>query len=980
LDPGWWISRVHPDDRAACLRSSERLWRDGFLKHTYRLLAKDGGIVWIEDHLRLFRDDCGRPVDMVGAWLDVSERKWFEAFDQDQRHILEMVANSDTSLAEVLDEIVLAVQRCAPGMVGSILLLDADGRCLRHGAAPDLPEAYCRAIDGGEIGPCAGFCGTAAFRGERVIVEDIAHDPLWVGYAELALAHGLAACWSQPIIASDGAVLGTFAMYYREPRSPNDRDIVLIERAASLAANAIAHKRADAALQRRETQLEVLARAGRLLVEELDEDAIASRLARLAIELVGAHAGGTGLVQAGKVRFRQVHFADGSTQAIDFAFAPGEGVPGHVMASAQPYRTNDAAHDPHVVQAIREAMGFERLADTPILGEGGEVLGCFEVHDPLDGRAFDDQDLEMLTALAGIASNALRQARNVRRVRELNRTLRMIGDCNQVLVRARDEAGLLNNICKLLVDQGGYVMAWVGEVMQDEERRIRPLAWAGMEDDYLQSVRISWADDEYGQGPTGRAVRAGRPVVCQDILNDPAFTPWREQAISRGFHSSVALPLAGKEGVFGTLNIYAGDPHAFSAEELALLEELAEDLAFGMTVLRQRKEKEELERLYLQAQKMEAVGTLAGGIAHDFNNMLSAIIAAAYLVRTMVSDRPDVVAKVRMIEQAGARGAEMIRKMLTFARKGELHRQPIKVSRFWDETIDLIRSSVPENINLNLDIDVDERGLIHADATLLQQVVLNLVTNARHAVRGVQAPEIRVSAACARPAKKWLTRHGLDVTAPGWLHIQVADNGCGMSEEVRARIFEPFFTTKGMGEGTGLGLAMSLGAVQSHGGLMEVESEPGRGTVMHVWLPLLAENSMQDQGVRQEAVSGRGELVLLADDEPGVRKVMREVLESLRYRVMEAEDGERALALFRKHRDDVRAVLLDVVMPRMGGADALLRMRAERPDLPVIFMTGYGEGLVRKSVGALARGVVMHKPVDVVELSRALRELLSGGK
>ncbi len=557
-----------------------------------------------------------------------------------------------------------------------------------------------------------------------------------------------------------------------------------------------------------------------------------------------------------------------------------------------------------------------------------------------------------------------------------NRMLRMISDCNQALVRVSNEQELLDTICGLLVSEGGYVLAWVGEAERDEARRIRPLAWAGMEDDYLKSVRISWADDEYGQGPSGRAVRSGRPVVCQDILHHPMFAPWREEAARRGYAASVALPLKVDGRVHGTLNIYASEPHAFDAEELALLEELASDLGFGLEVMSHRREKDRLEAQFIEAQKMEAVGRLAGGIAHDFNNMLAAMIGTAYLVRAKLGDRPELAEKIRTLEETGFRAAEMIKQMLTFARKGEVHRKPLPLKPFVKEVFKLARVSVPESVEMALDADIGEACTVNADATLLQQVLLNLVQNARRAVDGVARPQIRVELARETPDAAWLARHGLDAAAPAWARLTVRDNGCGMSDEVRKRIFEPFFTTRPVGEGTGLGLAMSLGAVQSHGGVIEVESAPGEGSAFHVWLPLLACETEMEPAEEAAPEPGHGELVLLVDDEPGVRDVTREVLESLNYRVLTAADGERALALFEQHRGEVAIAVLDVVMPHMGGVEALRRMRAARPDLPVVFQTGYGEDLVREGIGELERGAVMTKPVDVPAFSRMLRRLL----
>jgi len=214
----------------------------------FEFIRKDGSIFVGLLSSIAEKDEAGQYLSCQSTVVDITQRKLQEQFNEDQRHILEQVADSAVPLADVLGALVQAIQAQRPHMIASILLLAADGKHLQHGAAPDLPDAYNRVIDNVAIGPCVGSCGTAAFRGERVIVADIASDPLWADYKELALGHGLAACWSEPVKDAKGHVLGTFAMYYRQPKAPENNDLELIRRAAALAANAIEHKQAESRL------------------------------------------------------------------------------------------------------------------------------------------------------------------------------------------------------------------------------------------------------------------------------------------------------------------------------------------------------------------------------------------------------------------------------------------------------------------------------------------------------------------------------------------------------------------------------------------------------------------------------------------------------------------------------------------------------------------------------------------------------------
>ncbi len=745
-----------------------------------------------------------------------------------------------------------------------------------------------------------------------------------------------------------------------------------------------ARKRHERLLARRERQLAVLAEAGRSINETLDERQVARTLVDLARRLVNCEAGGVGLYRGGKMCFREYAYKD-EYRPIELDFTSGYGVPGHVLATRECYVSNDAMHDVHTIPEIRQSLDFFKLADTPILDGEGNILGCFEMHDRLDGEDFDDQDMEMLKSLAGIVAAALQNMRLLdertrakEQLRRTNRTLRMLSDCNQALIRASDEQRLLEEICSLVVGEGEYRMAWVGEVVYDHERHIVPLAKAGFEDGYLESTRISWADDQFGRGPAGRAIREGHPVVCQDILHDPVFSPWREQAAGRGYASSMTFPLTVNGEVAGLLNIYASEPNAFHAGEIDLLGELAGDLAFGIEVLRNRQAREMLEEQFVQAQKMEAVGALAGGLAHDFNNMLAGMLGTVYLVRNTLTDHPEAREKLKLVETTGFRAAGMLAQLLTFARKGATNMQPMSLPSFLKEAFKLAHGGVPENISFTLVVPEGE-CVVLGDATLLQQVLLNLVTNARHAVTGRVHPVIHVSLKVSEANEALWKRHP-DIPRKRYVRLTVEDNGRGVPEACRGKLFEPFFTTKSAGEGTGLGLSMVYGAVQSHHGVIEVESEEGTGSAFHVFLPLLEQADIAPSSEEEEVrVEGHGETILLADDEELVCEVSRELLESMGYRVLIAANGEEAVRLFGEHRDEIRLAILDVVMPQLSGVDAALRMRVASPGLPILFQTGYGERQVRREMEGLKGCRIVSKPTSVPELSRIFRELLDGG-
>lgn len=260
--PDWWRNHLHPDDREAAIARSQEVLTSGHLIHKYRFLKRNGDVLWVRDELRLLQDEAGNPTEIVGSWSDITGRVMAERSLTCQNRILELIATG-APLETTLEALVEEMEAQLPGMLASILLLDENGLHIRHGAAPSLPESYWRAIDGEPIGQRAGSCGTAMYRGEAVIVEDIATDPLWERYRELALSHGLRACWSTPIFDEHGDVLGSFALYTRTPARPTPQQETVIAQATNLAAIAIARHRQEEALRReRDFALQVMENLG----------------------------------------------------------------------------------------------------------------------------------------------------------------------------------------------------------------------------------------------------------------------------------------------------------------------------------------------------------------------------------------------------------------------------------------------------------------------------------------------------------------------------------------------------------------------------------------------------------------------------------------------------------------------------------------------------------------------------------------------
>jgi len=375
-----------------------------------------------------------------------------------------------------------------------------------------------------------------------------------------------------------------------------------------------------------------------------------------------------------------------------------------------------------------------------------------------------------------------------------------------------------------------------------------------------------------------------------------------------------------------------------------------------------------------QSQKMESVGTMAGGIAHDFNNMLAGMLGQLFLLRKEISDRPESVERIAKIEQQGFRAAGMIEQMLTFARKSQVSMQPLPLASLLKETLKLHRVIIPENIALESYFE-NSGIMISGDAAMVQQMVLNLMSNARDAVAGIKNPTITISLD-AVAANDGCYQRLAGMEGKNLACLTVRDNGCGIPKSLQAAVFDPFFTTKEVGKGTGLGLAMVYGGMQTHGGAAELTSELGVGTEFRLYFPRIDDGVCEAPPVHAEATPGDGAGVLVADDEAVLREVLQEALQGAGYRVFAAADGEEAVRLFEQHGDDIDIAILDVVMPRMGGVETFEQLRRIDPELPIIFHTGYGRDALDHDVMMQPLCDSITKPVSIEQLTDKMAMLL----
>ncbi|MEM7169570.1 MAG: ATP-binding protein [Pseudomonadota bacterium] len=393
-------------------------------------------------------------------------------------------------------------------------------------------------------------------------------------------------------------------------------------------------------------------------------------------------------------------------------------------------------------------------------------------------------------------------------------------------------------------------------------------------------------------------------------------------------------------------------------------------------------EQRRLEVQFTQSQKMQAVGQLAGGIAHDFNNLLTAMIGFSDLLLLRHQPGDQSFGDIMQIKQNANRAANLVRQLLAFSRQQTLQPRHLVVTDILAELAHLLRRLIGESIELKM-IHGRDLGMVKADQGQLEQVIINLAVNARDAM--VQDGVERAGRLTIRTESKTLHREsklkGETLPAGEYVVVEVADNGCGIPPENLNRIFEPFFSTKEVGAGTGLGLSTVYGIVRQSGGYLAVESRLGGGTTFSIYLPCLAEDAEQSQEVEEiekgRDLSGRGRL-LLVEDEDAVRSFGARALRNKGYQVLEADSGEAALEVLAQEEKEIDLLVTDVVMPQMDGPGLVREVRKERPELKVIFISGYAEDSFRKRLDKDAAIHFLPKPFSLKQLAGKVKEVLDG--
>ena len=573
----------------------------------------------------------------------------------------------------------------------------------------------------------------------------------------------------------------------------------------------------------------------------------------------------------------------------------GEGIVGRAAAEERSVWTPDVLDDSRIDLAARAvervtADGFRSVLAVP-LKAGERVIGVLNLGDAA-GRTYTEDELTLLAAFVGQGAVALENSALYREIRDARDFLQSITENSPDAIITTDGRGRLTYFSRGAEAMFGYRAAkMIGSAVAD-------LYPGGLEE--------------------ARAVK--RRLAQEGQL--------------RNYESGFLT----KDG--GCVEVSAS---------ISLLRDATGRVAGTLGVLKDIGERRRLEEQLRQSQKMEAVGRLAGGIAHDFNNLLTVIAGRAQLILSRLRPEEPIHRDATLVRTTADRAAVLTQQLLTFSRKQVLQPQVLNLNAVVTAMEPMLGRLIGEDIDLAV-IPAESLGRVKADPGQIEQVIVNLVVNSRDAMP--QGGRLTVETADVELDAAYASRH-FSVPPGPYVMLAVSDTGEGMDEQTRSRVFEPFFTTKGPGKGTGLGLATVYGIVKQSGGDIQLYSEPGRGTAFKIYLPRVAQVSAEvDDTTSPSAAVARGdETVLLVEDEPEVRDLAREILEVSGYTVLQACDPLEAVVMAERHPGPIHLLLTDVIMPRQSGRALVERLRPLRPEMQVLYMSGYtNEAIVRHGV------------------------------
>ena len=866
------------------------------------------------------------------------ERKRFVSAAEAQVPVIELLSKG-YPLPTILSELLLELERRHPEMLCSILLLDDQYRRLMHGAAPSLPQEYNEMVHGLEIGPKRGSCGTSAWLGKRVIVADIESDPLWADYRHIALQFGLRACWSQPIFAPNGRVIGTFAVYCRQPREPKLSELRLIEKSAGIAGLAITQRETEIALRYRfDFERLILSISTRFIgTSGGDIDGEVDRALREIGEFSRADRSFIFMVANDSKSAVNSHewcrtgIRSERSRCNLFAVESFPWFRNKLERREVLYvkRLEDLPPEAEAERIELRRRGVHSLIATPVM-QGSRLLGILGLETTVSAKVWSSDAVVLLKMCAQIFGNALERKRVEQELltsRELYRQneaqLRLTFESAQIGMATCTLHGRLlsvnNSLCKMMGRNASELLGLSFQDLCDPEDRAIPRR------------------------------------LLRDLL--------------RGYAGQIELERR---------YIHCSGSPIHTIQRLGVVFDAQRRPLYLVVEIEDITERKKWEAESLKASKLESLGVLAGGIAHDFNNILMAVLGA--ISCSKLESAPDSMVSRRLmdIENAVYRAKDLTHQLLTFSKGGAPIKRIASMAEIVRDTIGF--SLAGADVSWSFDTP-SNLWPVQVDEGQMSQVINNLILNACQAMPEGGSLSVR----CENVVfdRRTPRQYGSLLPRGRYVKLVFVDHGCGIPAEHLPKIFDPFFTTKD--GGSGLGLATTYSIVKRHQGHIQVESNVGQGTTFTIFLPAFPGDrpTQKKKDSDQMLRPGHGR-ILVMDDEVMVRKAAEGMLQRLGYEVDSASNGNEAVELYQRARQlgkPFDAVIMDLTVPGgMGGKHAIRKLKKLDPTVRAIVSSGYADGPVMAEYEKYGFCGVMAKPYEIGTLSNVLYNILEPEK
>lgn len=845
-----------------------------------------------------------------------------------QDKVLELLAKG-YPLQTVLNTLARNMESEHEGLLCSILLLDYEGKRLIHGAAPSLPEQYCLAVNGLAIGPEQGSCGSAAWHGRLVVSSDIEQDPLWAKFKHLALAYELKACWSQPIFAANGRILGTFALYYNDKREPQAHELRSIERAAAIAGIAISQRATEIALRYRFNFEKLIFSISTRFIsassEQIDEEAL------LALKSIGefTDVDRSYIFVADRARGTVSNSHEWCKAGVKSERRRRQDIPiarfvwlYSKLQNKEPIYVRSPDDLPHDALNEREELkrrGIKSLIVVPMI-KGDKVFGFVGLDTISAHKTWSADAVVLLKMFAQIFVSAFERKLHEAELR-YSREQAVQHEAQLRLTFHNAQVGMAT--CTL----DGRLLSVNNSLAKMLGRDSREL---------LRHTFLDLSHPEDSKIPRRKLVDLLRGRVNHIELE------------KRYIHKDGSIIYARKR--IGAV---------FDAKHKPL---------YLVTEIEDITEKKKWESEYLRTSKLESLGVLAGGIAHDFNNILTAVLGGISHLGLELSGSPQAD-RLKDIEKAVYRAKDLTQQLLTFAKGGAPITKTANIFELLRDTLNFTLAGSEVSYELE---PVEDLWPAEVDEGQISQVINNIVLNAVQAMPN--GGRLRVS--CRNEhVLEFSEGLGQHLPAGPYLKLSIKDQGEGIPSEILSKIFDPFFTTKA--SGTGLGLATTYSIIKKHRGRIEVESKLAQGTTVTIYLPATPEARISSTTNDNAIIYGRGR-ILLMDDEDIVRNSAGHMLNFLGYEVDYARDGSEAIESFQRAKTEgspFDLLIMDLTIPGgMGGKTAISKIKEIDPKVKAIVSSGYTDSAIMSDFRKYGFVGVMTKPYEIGTLSKLLHE------